>query len=241
VIYQVYDYEEINLEFCLMQRKLILTSDGSHTISLPELNVTYHSIHGAIQESQHVFIEAGLKSLTPPKAGILNIFEVGFGTGLNALLTIIEAEKLQTGIYYETVEQFPLTFSEARSLNYCKELDRDDLQPAFEQLHSCEWEKRTGITKSFSFKKSNSNLLNFETPGTFELVFFDAFAPNIQPELWTKDIFEKMFAMLKPGGVLVTYCSKGDVRRAMEAASFIVEKLPGPPGKREIVRCRTPI
>jgi len=227
-----------------MQRKLILTSDGSHTISLPELNVTYHSIHGAIQESRHVFIEAGLKSLTPPKAGPLNIFEVGFGTGLNTLLTIIEAEKLHTGIYYETVEQFPLDSNVTRLLNYCKQLGREDLQIVFDQLHDCEWEKEVKVRSDFIFKKSQINLLNFETSGTsetFQLIFFDAFAPNVQPELWTKDIFEKMFAMLEPGGVLVTYCSKGDVRRAMEAASFIVEKLPGPPGKREIIRCRTPI
>ena len=241
MIYQVYDYEEINLEFCLMQRKLILTSDGSHTISLPGLNATYHSIHGAIQESRHVFIEAGLKSGTPAKAGNLNIFEVGFGTGLNALLTVIEAEKLQTGIYYETVEQFPLDSHETSLLNYCKQLGRDDLQPLFERLHHCEWEKEIQLKPDFIFKKSQIDLLTFGTSGTFELIFFDAFAPNVQPELWTKDIFEKMFAMLEPGGVLVTYCSKGDVRRAMQAAGFIVEKLPGPKGKREIVRCRTTI
>jgi len=231
-----------------MQRKLILTGDGSHTISMPELNVTYHSIHGAIQESKHVFIEAGLKSLTLAEAAKLNIFEVGFGTGLNALLTIIEAEKLQKQIHYETVEPFPVGSSETRSLNYCKQLDREDLQPIFEQLHSCEWEKKTNITANFHFKKSGSNLLNFETSETclsgkqaFKLIYFDAFAPNAQPELWTKEIFEKMFAMLEPGGILVTYCSKGNVRRAMQAAGFIVEKLPGPRGKREMVRGRTRI
>jgi len=224
-----------------MQRKLILTGDGSHTISMPELNVTYHSIHGAIQESKHVFIEAGLKSLILAEAAQLNIFEMGFGTGLNALLTIIEAEKLQKDIHYETVEQFPLDSNETRSLNYCKQLDREDLQPLFGQLHSCEWEKITNITANFCFKKSRSNLLSFETSETFNLIYFDAFAPNAQPELWTKEIFEKMFAMLKPGGVLVTYCSKGDVRRAIQAAGFIVEKLPGPKGKREMIRGRTRI
>jgi tRNA U34 5-methylaminomethyl-2-thiouridine-forming methyltransferase MnmC len=219
-----------------MQRKLILTSDGSHTISLPELNVSYHSIHGAIQESKHVFIEAGLKSLPLAETAKLKIFEMGFGTGLNALLAIIEAEKLQKEIYYETVEQFPLDNDEVSSLNYCKRLGREDLQPIFEQLHSCEWEKKTNITENFRFKKSGSNLLNFGTSETFDLIFFDAFAPNAQPELWTKEVFEKMFSILKPGGVLVTYCSKGDVRRAMQAAGFVVEKLPGPPGKREMIR-----
>jgi len=226
-----------------MQRKLILTSDGSHTILLPELNVTYHSIHGAVQESKHVFIEAGLKSLLPAEGIALNIFEVGFGTGLNALLTMIETERLQTAIYYETIELFPLDHNEARLLNYCKHLDREDLQPAYEQFHHCEWETPIKLTPRFTFKKSAANLLNFETPETslsgrqaFELIYFDAFAPNAQPVLWTKEIFEKMFAMLKPAGVLVTYCSKVDVRRAMQAAGFTVEKFPGPKGKREIIR-----
>jgi tRNA U34 5-methylaminomethyl-2-thiouridine-forming methyltransferase MnmC len=226
-----------------MQRKLILTSDGSHTISLPELNVTYHSIHGAIQESKHVFIEAGLKGLIPINTTALNIFEVGFGTGLNALLTIIEAERLQKRINYEAVEQFPLDANETVSLNYCKQLDREDLQPVFDELHSSEWEKKTNIINGFSFKKSKCSLLNLpvrqagsETHGAFDLIYFDAFAPGVQPELWTKEIFEKMFAMLRPGGVLVTYSSKGEVRRAMQAAGFVVEKLPGPLRKREMVR-----
>jgi tRNA U34 5-methylaminomethyl-2-thiouridine-forming methyltransferase MnmC len=219
-----------------MQRKLILTGDGSHTISMPELNVTYHSIHGAIQESKHVFIEAGLKGLILAEEAKLNIFEVGFGTGLNALLTIIEAEKLQKEIHYETVEPFPLDSNETRSLNYCKQLGREELQPVFEQLHSCKWEKKINITANFRFKKTRSNLLNFETSETFKLIYFDAFAPNAQPELWTKEIFEKMFAMLTPGGILVTYCSKSDVRRAMQDARFTVEKLPGPRGKREMIR-----
>jgi len=200
------------------------------------MNVTYHSIYGAIQESKHVFIEAGLKSLILTEATRLNIFEVGFGTGLNALLTIIETEKLQREIYYETVEQYPLDNGEVKSLNYCKQLDRTDLQSLFEQLHTSEWEKKINITKGFCLKKTKTNVLNFETSGTFELIYFDAFAPNVQPELWTIEIFEKMFSILKPGGLLVTYCSKGDVRRAMQAAGFIVEKLPGPKGKREMIR-----
>lgn len=222
-----------------MQRKLILTSDGSHTVSVPELNVTYHSIHGAIQESRHVFIEAGLKSLAHNEANNLRIFEVGFGTGLNALLTIIEADRLKRNIYYETVEQFPMNGEETRLLNYCKQLVREDLQPLFEQLHNCEWEQNISMTSNFTFKKTRGNLLIFETPGTsetFNLIYFDAFAPKVQPELWTLEVFQKMFSLLEPEGILVTYCSKGDVRRAMLAAGFIVEKLPGPPGKREMIR-----
>jgi len=219
-----------------MQRKLILTSDGSHTILLPESNVTYHSIHGAVQESKHVFIEAGLRSLNPARKTIVNIFEMGFGTGLNALLTMIEAEKLERAIHYEAIEQFPLDNKEIGSLNYCTQLGRQDLQMVFEQLHHCEWEKTIKFTPKFTFKKSAAHLLDFETPETFELIYFDAFAPNVQPELWTKEIFDKMFEMLEQGGILVTYCSKGDVRRAMQAAGFVIEKLPGPPGKREMIR-----
>jgi tRNA U34 5-methylaminomethyl-2-thiouridine-forming methyltransferase MnmC len=223
-----------------MERKLILTSDGSHSISVPGLNVAYHSIHGAVQESLHVFIESGfLFKIKQLPDNQLKIFEVGFGTGLNALLTLIEAEKLKTKIYYEAIELYPLNDEEINSLNYCRHIDRTDLQPVFEKLHNCEWEKEIAIIEYFTLLKRNDNLLNLEPLKPrkgFELIYFDAFAPNAQPELWTKSIFEKMYAILEPGGVLVTYCSKGDVRRAMIAAGFEVEKLPGPPKKREMLR-----
>lgn len=222
-----------------MERKIIYTKDGSPSIEIPELNVTYHSTHGAIRESDHVFIKAGLK--TPALANSrkkLSIFEMGFGTGLNTLLTIIEAERSQREIYYETDEQFPLDKNTIKSLNYCKLLNREDLQPLFEQLHDCEWEMKIKITENFWIKKTKSDLLKFETSETFDLIYFDAFAPNAQPELWTKEIFEKMFSILDPGGILVTYCSKGDVRRVMQTTGFTIEKLPGPPGKREMLRAR---
>jgi tRNA U34 5-methylaminomethyl-2-thiouridine-forming methyltransferase MnmC len=220
-----------------MQRKLIVTGDGSHSIEVPELGGTYHSIHGAIQESKHVFIEAGFNApgrLERP--GALNIFEAGFGTGLNALLTMIESEKQNLKIYYETIELYPLMLEEAKQLNYCSVLEREDLQKNFELLHECAWAEEVVISTKFSFKKKKASLLNFETLGTFELIYFDAFDPNTQPELWTQEIFEKMFTILRPRGILTTYSSKGTVRRAMQAAGFVVEKLPGPPGKREIVR-----
>jgi tRNA U34 5-methylaminomethyl-2-thiouridine-forming methyltransferase MnmC len=229
-----------------MQRKLILTKDGSHSIEVPELNVTYHSIHGAIQESGHVFIEAGFKgSVGLKQADPICIFEMGFGTGLNALLTLIEAEKLNRKISYEAIELFPLDYEQVKLLNYCEQLQRNDLQPLFEEMHNCAWGKKISIRENFTFKKSKASLINFETSETclsgrqaFDLIYFDAFDPNVQPELWTKEVFEKMFSILKSGGILVTYSSKGEVRRAMQAAGFIVEKLPGPPGKREIVRGR---
>jgi tRNA U34 5-methylaminomethyl-2-thiouridine-forming methyltransferase MnmC len=213
-----------------------VTDDGSHSISVTELNVNYHSVHGAIRESRHVFIEAGLHHLNSSADQPVRIFEVGFGTGLNALLTLIESERFQQNICYETIEMFPLTSDEVKQLNYCEMLDRKDLRLIFEQFHTCEWEKEISIKSNFILKKTKTNLLTFQSSGCFELIFFDAFDPNAQPELWTPEIFKKMFSILKQNGVLVTYSSKGDVRRAMQAAGFRIEKIPGPPGKREIVR-----
>ena len=222
-----------------MQRQPIITKDGSHTISIPELNVTYHSVHGAIQESLHVFINAGLQPvLNSPATGSLSILEVGFGTGLNALLTAIEAEKTEKSIYYVALEPFPLNNSVIHLLNYCELLDRQDLQENFIQLHQCEWNKSIAVTEQFLLHKSGKPLQQFEHAAKFDLVYFDAFAPSAQPELWTTDVFKKMIGLMHPGGILVTYCSKGDVRRAMQAAGFLVEKIPGPPGKREMVRAK---
>lgn len=222
-----------------MQRQPIITKDGSHTISIPELNVTYHSLHGAIQESMHVFIDAGLKSLLSYfNSRDVYIFEMGFGTGLNALLTFIEAEKLNINVHYTAVELFPLQQDEIYPLNYCEQLKRPDLVPVFERLHHSEWDQGIDISSFFKFQKVKTNLFNFSSSQHFNIIYFDAFAPTAQPELWTKEIFEKLFSMLYAKGLLVTYCSKGEVRRAMLAAGFVVEKIPGPPGKREIVRCR---
>ena len=219
-----------------MQRKIILTSDGSHSIEIPELRITYHSIHGAIQESKHVFIDAGLRSDHLRKFDHWAILEIGFGTGLNALLTAIELEKTERSTYYVALEPFPLEQEKVDSLNYCELLGRKDLQHDFMRMHECEWNKGLVATEHLLMHKSDHTLQSFDHKTKFNLIYFDAFAPNIQPELWTKEIFEKMFALLEPGGILVTYCSKGDVRRAMQAAGFVVEKLPGPKGKREMIR-----
>lgn len=221
-----------------MQGKLIITKDGSHSIEMPDSGVTYHSLHGAIQESQHVFIEAGLhyQANRLKQPGTLYIFEMGFGTGLNALLTLMEAERMQQPVVYETVEAFPLEEILIQQLNYCEQLQRPDLQLVFEKLHHCEWGAEISLTPFFTFKKTKTLLKDFSSPGTFHLIYYDAFAPGAQPELWTEETFRQLFGMLVSGGVLTTYCSKGDVRRAMKAAGFIVEKIPGPPGKREMVR-----
>jgi len=201
------------------------------------MNVTYHSHHGAIQESLHVYINAGLKYfLDTVKAPDIHIFEMGLGTGLNALLTLVEAERLQQPVHYTAIELFPLEENEISSLNYCEQLTGRDLEALFQLLHQCEWEKDISITPFFSFKKMKSNLINFSTRQHFNLIYFDSFAPAAQPEHWTTEIFEKLFSFLSPGGILVTYCSKSIVRRAMQAAGFVVTKIPGPHGKREMVR-----
>lgn len=217
-----------------MRRAIISTKDGSHTVQVPGWNVTYHSHHGAIQESMHVFIEAGLvPMLTQPTSQPLHIFEMGFGTGLNAFLTAIEAGKHRKPIHYTAIEQFPLSKKEASELNYPTILHHNNL---FQKIHECGWKEDVPISDFFTLRKENADLVNYSTDQQFNLVYYDAFAPSAQPELWTEKVFQKLFSRLAEDGMLVTYCSKGDVRRAMKAAGFTVEKLPGPRGKREMVR-----
>ena len=218
-----------------MERVIQLTADGSHTIAIPAMQVTYHSMYGAIQESMHVFIESGLKPLLHSYQTI-HIFEMGFGTGLNALLSFQCAMQHDQKIYYYAVELFPLQMNEYASLNYVAQLQNDLLQPYFIQMHESVWEKDIIIHPLFTLHKTNRSLLNLSTYQPFNLIYFDAFAPGAQRELWTQEVFEKIFCLLGENGTLVTYCSKGDVRRAMIAAGFKVEKLPGPPGKREMIR-----
>ena len=218
-----------------MKREIIATTDGSHTVEIPEMQVIYHSRHGAIQESMHVFIEAGLHYMYEKvRTGeTIHIFEMGFGTGLNAFLTAIDAEQYQRRIDFTAVEAFPLFSEEASVLNYSAILGHQEL---FEKLHQSKWNEHISITNYFNLNKIHTDLFSFFTSQRFHLIYYDAFAPAAQPELWTKEIFDKLYSLLMPGGVLVTYCSKGDVRRAMIAAGFQVEKLPGPPHKREMLR-----
>ena len=239
-MYSMFKSWRINIEFCPMQRNLILTKDGSHTVAVPELNVTYHSVHGAIQESLHVFIDAGWReSIKQHGTGkSLRILEMGFGTGLNALLTLVEAEKIGQHVHYTAIELYPLEMKETESLNYCEQLGRKELQPVFEQLHLSEWEKPVHITDYFILEKRKISLVDFSGTRLFDLVYFDAFAPTAQPELWTKEIFDKLYGMMNSEGILVTYCSKSDVRRSMQTAGLSTEKLAGPPGKREMVRAK---
>jgi tRNA U34 5-methylaminomethyl-2-thiouridine-forming methyltransferase MnmC len=218
-----------------MEKKIILTEDGSHTIAIPERNLTYHSIHGAIHESVHVFIKAGLEygleAYDWPEP--VQLFEMGLGTGLNAILTAIAAEKIKRKIIYTAIEPFPLADEEIKALNYQQILANEEL---FLQLHRSRWQEDVKLTDYFSMRKERVDLLTFSTNQRFHLIYYDAFAPSAQPELWTGEVFEKLYHLLRSNSLLVTYCAKGDVRRAMQAAGFTVEKLKGPPGKREMLR-----
>lgn len=218
-----------------IKREIITTTDGSTTVQIPDLNVTYHSKHGAVQESMHVFIHAGLyTALEVPHQHSLHIFEMGFGTGLNALLSAIIANEKKINIEYTAVELYPLTSEEIMRLNF---FDTLSFPPQlFEQIHQCVWNEKKQITDQFTLKKIKADFKTFTPAQQYHLIYFDAFSPGTQPELWTQTIFEKLYGMLYPNGILVTYCSKSEVRRAMVAAGFTVNKVPGPHGKREMVK-----
>jgi len=213
--------------------QLFITEDGSHSVRVPELNVSYHSKHGAIRESDHIFIENGLRYLNKKE---LSILEVGFGTGLNALLTLIEAEKNDLQILFDVVELHPLDSVFVASLNYLSLLKASHLTNEFSLMHACEWDSAVKISGQFVLRKTPGDILHVELEGKYDLVYFDAFDPAAEPELWTTDVFRKIYNAMKRDGVLVTYSSKGIVRRAMAEAGFSVSKIQGPKGKREIVR-----
>ena len=216
-----------------MTHELIKTSDGSTSFYIPQLDETYHSVHGALQETQHVFIKNGLQLFDHQSISIL---EIGFGTGLNALATYKEHESLQLNIHYETVEAYPLSCDEASQMNFPQMLNATALVPVFEQMHRCEWNKLITLSPSFSFKKRLQRFETISDVDSFDLIYFDAFGAQVQPELWQEAIFQRMYIALKRGGYLVTYAAKGSVRRAMQACGFAVERLPGPPMKREMLR-----
>jgi tRNA U34 5-methylaminomethyl-2-thiouridine-forming methyltransferase MnmC len=217
-----------------MNRHLIITEDGSHSLYVPELDEQYHSIHGAIQESNHVFIESGLKICN--KRSIV-VFEVGFGTGLNAYLTLLTAEKTKQTVRYIGIEKFPLLPQEYNTLNFAAQINPKSPE-SFQQLHDCEWDKLNVITPTFSLLKIKSDFRdeNLEKLPFFDVIYFDAFAPNKQPDLWQEAIYRKLFNQSNTGAVLVTYCAKGIVRRDLQLTGFSVERIPGPPGKKEMLR-----
>jgi tRNA U34 5-methylaminomethyl-2-thiouridine-forming methyltransferase MnmC len=215
--------------------KIFETQDGSHSVFSEQYGVSYHSKYGAIQESRHVFIEAGL-FYKLPMLKALSILEIGFGTGLNALLTLLEAERHSAHIHYEAIEAFPLTLEQAHQLNYPAVLGLPDDDDRFLQLHLADWGQRQPIGPHFSLRKRHERFEAVEDDAAFDLIYFDAFAPSAQPELWEADVLARMYRALKPGGLLVTYCAKGVVKRQLKQLGFTIEALPGPPGKREMTR-----
>ena len=216
-----------------MERQIIITEDGSSTIYLPELDEQYHSIHGAIQETKHVFIKRGLSLFSNSEISIL---EIGFGTGLNSFITFLEASKLKLKIEYIGVEAYPITLEEIDKLNYVSELEATKFSEVFTEMHQQKWEVKNELSSSFSLTKRKQFFNEIRDENKYSLIYFDAFGAQVQPELWTEDIFKIMYVALKNEGVLVTYSAKGSVRRAMQSVGFTVERLPGPPGKREMLR-----
>jgi tRNA U34 5-methylaminomethyl-2-thiouridine-forming methyltransferase MnmC len=218
-----------------MKVELVVTGDGSHTLFQPRIKEHYHSTFGAIRESKQIFIGSGLHQF--PDQSELTVFEAGFGTGLNALLTSMEAIQHKMKIKYIAIEPSPVDATIYMQLNYPYLLGLRDSLHLFKAIHEAPFKKTTFITEGFSLIKTTEKLEDTQlTSNTVDLVYFDVFSPEVQPELWTDRIFRKLFMAMKPGGILVTYSAKGSVRRSLKNAGFRVEKLPGPPGKREITR-----
>jgi tRNA U34 5-methylaminomethyl-2-thiouridine-forming methyltransferase MnmC len=221
--------------------EIVATADGSHTLFIPALGEHYHSFHSSVREAVHVYIEAGLHWLFPKTPGPIRVFEVGFGSGLNALVTALAANEAERKVEFHSVELYPLEAEQCLKLNYCQYIESPKAQTFFDLIHSSPWENDVSIHPFFSLQKLRADFLQMELEfESVHIIYFDAFGFRAQEELWQLDVFEKCFRLLKPGGVLVTYASKGVVRRTMQQAGFAVDKLPGPPGKREMVRATKP-
>lgn len=215
-----------------MERTIERTADGSATLFVPELDEHYHSVKGAQTESQHIFIDLGLNASVAARPRVL---EIGFGTGLNALLTLEGAEESRKKVHYTGIELYPLPWAVVQQLGYSD-------SPFFEAIHSAPWEEESVVSPYFTLRKLQADFTK-EIPAAFglpfDLVYFDAFAPEKQPEMWSQELFNLLYVSMNSGGILTTYCAKGVVRRMLQAAGFIVERLPGPPdGKREVLRGR---
>lgn len=214
-------------------RKIKITDDGSSTLCWIEKNETFHSIHGAIRESKHIFIDAGLAYLSQ-NLSVIKILEVGYGTGLNAFLSSIYSAENSISLHYTALEAFPVNLEEHKILNYGELLNSTEL---FDGLFFADWEKKSEVVPGFHLYKKNIFLEDFESSNeSYNLIFFDAFSPESQSELWSEEIFRKLFFMMEKNGVLVTYSCKGVVKRILKNIGFSIEKLPGPPGKREFLR-----
>ena len=211
-----------------------LTADGSHTIHSDKYDVAYHSIHGALKETNHVFIDAGLRFKKATLTDI-RILEVGFGTGLNVLATIADNKAGSYELDFHTIEAYPITSEEVNQLNYHEHIDaigKDEII----HLHNLPWDKKSTIHDRFTFTKHLRRLESFESDLKFDIIYFDAFAPTAQPELWETSILFKMYNLLNHNGILVTYCAKGQFKRDLKSVGFEVQSIPGPPRKREMTR-----
>lgn len=213
--------------------KLEQTADGSYTLYVPELDEHYHSVKGALTESQHIFIDMGLKHTHAPAPRVL---EIGFGTGLNAFLSLITADEMDKNVHFTTIERYPLSLEIIRQLDYPSIIQRGHEADYF-GLHEAPWEEDVALTPHFTLHKIEGDFTCYQFPQGYDVIYFDAFAPEKQPEMWEQSLFDSLYKVLNEGGVLTTYCAKGVVRRMLQAAGFTVERLAGPPGgKREILR-----
>ena len=216
-----------------MNNSIILTDDGSNSLFNNDINESYHSKHGAINESQHIFINYGLQYICKKE---IKIFEVGFGTGLNALLSFLYSKNKKIRIDYQTIEKFPLEKSDYSTLNFSELLNIK--KNIFTNLHKSKWESKSEISDLFSITKYAKDLNNFNHKCYYDLIYFDAFSPEKQPELWSENIFKSLYNNLNYNGILITYCAKGAIKRKLKKIGFQVFALPGPNGKREITQAR---
>ncbi len=217
-----------------MEKKIIITNDGSHSLFVPALNENYHSTHGAWNEAMHVFIEKGLKKIN--SIGPISILEIGFGTGLNTMLTAKEANELKKDIHYTSIEKYPLSEDIIQQLNFTKHIpdQMDEFGEIYTKIHAVDWGSFQKIHSFFQLQKLEECILDWEPSKKFDLIYFDAFAPEKQPKIWEDEIFQKMYDCLNTNGVLTTYCSKGVIKRRLKSIGFRLVKTPGPPGRREM-------
>ena len=217
------------------KRELQKTADGTSTLYIPEIDEHYHSVNGAITEAEHVYIKEALLKRVSKGVTSLRVLEIGFGTGLNTFLTLIKAIELDIKIEYVTLELYPLSNDIISNINYASFVNEKYIY-LFKELHFSEWEKEVAIDKNFILTKKKIDLKDFISTSLFDVVYFDAFAPEKQPEMWNEDIYKKIYDSLAHDGIMTTYCAKGVVRRGFRDTGLTMERIPGPPGKREMIR-----
>lgn len=219
-----------------MDRDVIIesTADGSHTLFVPSLNEHYHSVNGARQESDHIFIKSAFEVSSKD---IVNILEIGFGTGLNAYLTLQASQSQSRKVNYTSLELYPLPLTVTEKLNYSDQ-DSEEDKILFRKLHEVSWEEENELTALFHITKIQTDFtkMSWTVTQPYDIIYFDAFAPDKQPDMWNQSVFDYLYNNTTSGGILTTYCAKGIVRRMMQQAGYLVERLPGPPGKREMLR-----